>query len=159
MNAAAVTAALGFALLDTRGQPVPPKVQTVRRWLDSWTGVGHVVTGMQRQDYDIELTRHHPLFEQLDRPLLRPEGGSVRTGGRDDGFGDPSFGAATRPHPVPFVALADHDELGAFGQNLDDPGLGLGLLAHVRPSDADHQMQRSVRSGLRLCLLGCRRRR
>ncbi len=54
-----LTAALGFALLDTRGQPAPPEVQTVRRWLDNWTGIGHVVTGMARQDYDLELTRHH----------------------------------------------------------------------------------------------------
>jgi hypothetical protein len=39
-------AALGFALLDTRGKPAPPEGQTVRTWLDSWTGIGHVVTGM-----------------------------------------------------------------------------------------------------------------
>ena len=32
------TAALGVALLDTRGQPAPPEVQTVRRWLDTWPG-------------------------------------------------------------------------------------------------------------------------
>jgi hypothetical protein len=43
-----LTAALGFALLRTRGQPAPREVQTVRRWLDNWTGVGHIVTGMQR---------------------------------------------------------------------------------------------------------------
>jgi hypothetical protein len=55
---ALLTAALGFALLDTRGQPAPPEVQTVRRWLDNWTGIGHVVTGMQRQDYDLALTRY-----------------------------------------------------------------------------------------------------
>jgi len=29
----------------------------LRRWLDNWTGIGHVVTGM-RQDYDLELTRY-----------------------------------------------------------------------------------------------------
>ena len=53
-----LTAALGFALLDTRGKPMPPEVQTVRTWLDTWTGIGHVVTGMARQDYDVELTRY-----------------------------------------------------------------------------------------------------
>ena len=53
-----LTAALGFALLDTRGKPMPPEVQTVRTWLDTWTGIGHVVTGMARQDYDLELTRY-----------------------------------------------------------------------------------------------------
>jgi hypothetical protein len=55
---ALLTAALGFALLDTRGQPAPPEVQTVRKWLDTWTGLGPVVTGMERQAYDLELTRH-----------------------------------------------------------------------------------------------------
>jgi hypothetical protein len=51
------TAALGFALLDTRGQPAPPEVQTVRKWLDNWPGPATIVTGMQRQDYDLELAR------------------------------------------------------------------------------------------------------
>jgi hypothetical protein len=31
-----LTAALGFALLDTRGKPAPPEVQTVRSWLDNY---------------------------------------------------------------------------------------------------------------------------
>jgi hypothetical protein len=30
----------------------------VREWLDTWTAIGHVVTGMARQDYDLELTRY-----------------------------------------------------------------------------------------------------
>jgi hypothetical protein len=34
-------------------------VQTVRKWLDNWTGIGHVVTGMQRQDYNLELARYN----------------------------------------------------------------------------------------------------
>jgi len=55
---ALLTAALGFALLDTHGKPAPSEVRTVRTWLDNWTGIGHVVTGMQRQDYDLELTRY-----------------------------------------------------------------------------------------------------
>jgi hypothetical protein len=50
---ALLTAALGFALLDTKGKPTPPEVETMRTWLDSWQGLGHVVTGMQRQDYDL----------------------------------------------------------------------------------------------------------
>ena len=29
-----LTAALGFALLDTRGKPAPPEVHAARRWLD-----------------------------------------------------------------------------------------------------------------------------
>ena len=52
-----LTAALGFALLDTKGKPAPKEVQLVREWLDTWTGIGHVVTGMAGQDYDLELTR------------------------------------------------------------------------------------------------------
>jgi hypothetical protein len=55
---ALLTAALGFALLETRGKPASPEVQNVRKWLDDWTGIGHVVTGMERQAYDLELTRH-----------------------------------------------------------------------------------------------------
>ena len=37
-----LTAALGFALLDTRRKPAPPEVQTVRRWLDNCRGSGRV---------------------------------------------------------------------------------------------------------------------
>lgn len=45
-------AALGFALL---GEPV------VRRWLDTWTGIGLVAAGMARQGYDLSLTRYDGL--------------------------------------------------------------------------------------------------
>jgi hypothetical protein len=55
---ALLTAALGFALVDTKGKPAPKEVQLVREWLDTWTGIGHVVTGMARQDYDLELARY-----------------------------------------------------------------------------------------------------
>ena len=51
-------AALGFALVDTQSVPAPKEIQLVREWLDTWTGIGHVVTGMARQDYDLELTRY-----------------------------------------------------------------------------------------------------
>ena len=51
-----LTASLGFALLDTRGKPVPPEVQTVRTWLDNWQGVRHVVTRMNRQGYMLHLS-------------------------------------------------------------------------------------------------------
>jgi hypothetical protein len=53
---ALLTAALGFALLDTRGKPGPPEVQTVRKWLDNWTGIRRVVTGMNRQGFRLHLT-------------------------------------------------------------------------------------------------------
>ena len=47
-------AALGFA-----GLPRPPydrALWTLRTWLDSWSGIGHVAVGMQRQGYDLQLT-------------------------------------------------------------------------------------------------------
>ena len=43
---ALLTAALGFALVDTQGKPAPKEIQLVRDWLDNWTGVGLIVTGM-----------------------------------------------------------------------------------------------------------------
>ena len=51
-----LTAALGFVLVDTRGKPAPPEVQTVRTWLDNWRGVGDVVTGMNRQGFMLHLS-------------------------------------------------------------------------------------------------------
>ena len=53
---ALLAAAVGFALLDTRGKPAPSEVQTVRRWLNNWTGLGHVAQGMRRQGYRLDLT-------------------------------------------------------------------------------------------------------
>ena len=55
---ALLTAALGFALLDTRGKPEPKEQTLVKEWLDNWKGLGHIATGMARQDYDLELTRY-----------------------------------------------------------------------------------------------------
>jgi hypothetical protein len=34
------------------------EIDTLRRWLDSWPGVGAVVAGMARQGYDLQLTRY-----------------------------------------------------------------------------------------------------
>jgi hypothetical protein len=31
---------------------------TLRTWLDSWSGIGHVTVGMARQGYDLQLTRY-----------------------------------------------------------------------------------------------------
>jgi hypothetical protein len=55
---ALLTAALGFALVDTKGMPAAKEVQLVREWLDNWKGIGHIAVGMARQDYDLELTRY-----------------------------------------------------------------------------------------------------
>ena len=51
---AALTAALGFALL----QPSAPELKLVHGWLDTWRGIGDIVVGMARQDYDLQLTRY-----------------------------------------------------------------------------------------------------
>lgn len=53
---ALLTAALAFALLDTRGKAAPPEVRTLQAWLDTWRGLGDVVTGMNRQGYMLHLS-------------------------------------------------------------------------------------------------------
>lgn len=30
---------------------------TLRLWLDSWTGIGHLAVGMHRQGFDLQLTQ------------------------------------------------------------------------------------------------------
>jgi hypothetical protein len=53
---ALLTAAVGFALLPARRDQ--PEVAMLRRWLDSWTGLGLVAVGMARQGFDLQLTRY-----------------------------------------------------------------------------------------------------
>jgi hypothetical protein len=50
-NRARLIAALAGAL--TPGDM--PELKLVREWLDGWRGVGLVVAGMARQDFDLEL--------------------------------------------------------------------------------------------------------
>ncbi len=33
-------------------------LDTLRTWLDSWPGIGHVAVGMHRQGYDLQLTQY-----------------------------------------------------------------------------------------------------
>ncbi len=47
-------AALAAALVPDNA----PEVQLVRRWLDSWSGVGLVLAGMTHQGYDVQLTAY-----------------------------------------------------------------------------------------------------
>jgi hypothetical protein len=47
--------ALAFASLDS----TEPELRLFHRWLDSWSGVGHIVAGMARQEYDLELRRYN----------------------------------------------------------------------------------------------------
>jgi hypothetical protein len=49
-----LTVALVGALLP---DPVP-EVRMLRAWLDTWTGIGHVAVGMDRQGYDLQLTKY-----------------------------------------------------------------------------------------------------
>ena len=35
-----------------------PELQVVHRWLDSWTGVGLLAAGLQRQGWDLQLTAY-----------------------------------------------------------------------------------------------------
>src|SRR5262245_21976056 len=56
LHRSVLTAALGFALRDTKGKPAPKEIQLVPEWRDNWKGLGHVVTGMQRQRFKLHLT-------------------------------------------------------------------------------------------------------
>jgi hypothetical protein len=49
---------LGAALAAVLVPDNAPVVQLVRRWLDSWSGVGLVLAGMAHQDYDVQLTAY-----------------------------------------------------------------------------------------------------
>src|SRR5262245_49224028 len=35
-----------------------PERRTIRPWLDTWQGIGHVAVGMDRQGYDLQLTKY-----------------------------------------------------------------------------------------------------
>jgi hypothetical protein len=47
-------AALGFLALGPR----EPELQLLHRCFDTWRGIGDIVAGMARQDYDLELRRY-----------------------------------------------------------------------------------------------------
>jgi hypothetical protein len=51
---AALTAALGFTLLEPR----TGELELLHGWLDTWRGIGDIVVGMARQDDDLPLTRY-----------------------------------------------------------------------------------------------------
>jgi hypothetical protein len=53
---ALLTAAVGFALLPARGDE--PEVGLLRRWLDTWAGIGVLAGGIARQGCDLQLTRY-----------------------------------------------------------------------------------------------------
>jgi|RhiMetdeSRZDD1v2_1073273.scaffolds.fasta_scaffold184628_2 hypothetical protein len=35
-----------------------PELRLLHRWLDTWPGIGNVVAGMARAEYDLELRRY-----------------------------------------------------------------------------------------------------
>jgi hypothetical protein len=49
-----IRAAVGFALV----APTEPELRLLHQWLDSWRGIGDVVTGMKRQGYEVSLGDH-----------------------------------------------------------------------------------------------------
>jgi hypothetical protein len=52
---ALLVAALGFVQL--RRAERTPALAALQRWLGSWRGIGAIVAGMDRQGYDLELSR------------------------------------------------------------------------------------------------------
>jgi hypothetical protein len=50
---ATLRAALGFAAQSSKA----PELRLLHAWLDTWRGIGDVVAGMARQDFDLELRR------------------------------------------------------------------------------------------------------
>jgi len=50
-------AALGFCQLED--PPSMPEVTALKRWLSTWSGIGHVVVGMERQGYAVALRKIH----------------------------------------------------------------------------------------------------
>jgi hypothetical protein len=51
---ATLAAAAGFALLEPRTR----ELELLHGWLPTWRGIGDIVVGMARQDYDLPLTRY-----------------------------------------------------------------------------------------------------
>jgi hypothetical protein len=48
-----LSAALGFAMLETRAEP--PALTTLKGWLNSWAGIGAIIGGMTRQGFNVEV--------------------------------------------------------------------------------------------------------
>src|SRR5881628_1292052 len=61
-SSACLTNAANFCVLlsASPGAPCPPTIalHALRTWLDSCAGIGHVVVGMARQGFDLQLTRY-----------------------------------------------------------------------------------------------------
>jgi hypothetical protein len=51
-------ATLGFAALPRIPADMAPVFQGLRRWLDSWRGIGDLAAGMHRQGFDLYLAQY-----------------------------------------------------------------------------------------------------
>jgi len=49
---------LAFAGLRPEAGGSATEIGTLRRWLDTWPGIGAVIVGMAHQGYDVQLTRY-----------------------------------------------------------------------------------------------------
>jgi len=49
-----LVAALGFLAVDAGA----PELQLLHRWLDSWSGIGLIAVGLNRQGWDLQLTQY-----------------------------------------------------------------------------------------------------
>jgi hypothetical protein len=68
-----LVAALGFLQLEPRA----PELRTLHAWLSTWAGIGHIVTGMERQGYAMSLRRirEDGWAATFDRhPMFAPDG-------------------------------------------------------------------------------------
>jgi hypothetical protein len=66
-------AALGFALIEGHGTPL----RVLHSWLSTWTGIGHVIGGMHRQGYDVQLTQYNERG-RVAGDVLRHRDGALR---------------------------------------------------------------------------------
>jgi hypothetical protein len=87
---ALLRAALGFLQI----QHEPPQVASLRRWLDSWAGIGAIAEGMYRQGFDVSLTQYD---ERGWRATFSGDQHGVEADGGAAGAGAPTVTIDTRP--------------------------------------------------------------
>jgi hypothetical protein len=75
-----LTAALDFLRLPPRAH----ELRVLHRWLDSWSGIGHIVVGMDRLGYDVSLKKWG-------------DGGWTATFSRDTMLANDGFGSGSAP--------------------------------------------------------------
>ena len=63
-------AALGFARLEPRVRPFV----VLHRWLDTWGAIGDIEVGMERQGFDLQLTKYDGRGGRSSPSALRHSG-------------------------------------------------------------------------------------